>query len=1060
MVRRLQSVPSACVLRHCGVWTHSRTSVAVLLPRPQRSQSAGQDIICSDPTATAGYTVVAGNTNLSRPEGFGVTASCALGYEGEAEVTQCVSSGPYSLAGCTAIECSDAATQVGYTIEAATNLDLSVGPIAADVQCAVGYGPSPVITACSSSGTPYSLSGCDRVFCSSSDCALTQTLRPDAATTLPAVGVAASPEICCESRQGYCSLNHESGANHTELVVAADGTESYRVPCGPGYAEKPDARVIPGDTRSECCNRVFCTASLCLETQRLVQGSELLPQDGVDATPAICCEPVTGMCGGNFDPAEDFDAADCNPWTTYRPDPSEWPYDRGGPLGDARAACCGIPDNNFFMFLGSALLIGCCLGIHKGKIMHATKLEKVEKKVQSQSAKQLQQRRKRNKKKMNSKNRAKAQAEAKAAYGKVMNDQAAAVAAEDFEFAIELKKTRDIIRQDFEDLGMDTPWKTDSGAAGSTLVSVSNPLLMAGQASSSDEDEPKNITVQNPLADDPTAEPVAEPKPANKGKKGKKDKKDKKPSKKDKKSAQTAVEPAAPVPTPAPAPAATDPKDMTDEELKAAVKNSEKMAKDLQKQSIELSEEFAKRAPSQHMKSQASMLSADAFLHVDVRKLAAKAHAAAANAHSLEERHAIANEEASEARVQAAEALAAKERATETAEVHRRALADAQEDAAAKLKAAADAGGQAEVQKEKAVVDAEHLRERVASLQAELTSQREATATAEAAALTAQDAAIEQRTAAKDADAVIEKERQRIELDAEQRIAAAERAQGVETERREKVEADMKELEKELKAVKTADETLRPAKELFDSATGKVAAATEEARKWKATCKEVEGKLKEQTKGIKAAEKLAQKQVNDAKAETQSLQVEIKELKSKMTTAAANAAKQSEESASRTELRLTQRQEAAESASLEAKKFKSELQTNASLATAAAAAAKAKEEDLTSELEQTKAILTKTVQKAADDAATAKAKRVELLDEQAALAKTVEDTIAAAEKAAAEADKLLVETKAAAAIELQAANDLTAKAEAAKAAVDAELQAANDQAAADKAAAEQLLADT
>lgn len=277
--------------------------------------------MCEHPNPD-GYTIITGNLNLTAGA-FGVQASCAPGYEGTAVATPCPSSGPYSLSGCTAIVCTEPQPLAAYVTRPATNRDLSVGALEANVECAVGYGPAPRATACQTTGTPYELSGCERVFCAARDCSVTQMLKPNATRSLPPLGVAVTDEICCDIREGHCSVNRNATGNHTEMVLV-NGVESYQVPCGSGYGLVASAPLIEKQTVEECCERLFCTAAACSVVQLLKEGYESLPEDGVDVTDEICCDPVEGMCGGNFEAAMDFDAGECFPWTTYRAEPNRW----------------------------------------------------------------------------------------------------------------------------------------------------------------------------------------------------------------------------------------------------------------------------------------------------------------------------------------------------------------------------------------------------------------------------------------------------------------------------------------------------------------------------------------------------------------------------------------------------------------------------------------------------------------------------------------------------------------------------------------------------------------
>jgi hypothetical protein len=201
----------------------------------------GQHIICEHPNPP-GYVLLTGNLNLSAGT-FAVEASCRSGFEGTAQATPCTDSGPYGLSGCTPIVCIQAPDQQGYTIRDAVNLDLGQGPMDTDVECATGFGATPVATPCATTGEPYTLAGCSRVYCARKDCAITQMLKPGATETLPELGVAATDEICCDLREGYCKFNRNATGNHTELAVV-DGHDTYQVACGSGYGLVPGAQVI------------------------------------------------------------------------------------------------------------------------------------------------------------------------------------------------------------------------------------------------------------------------------------------------------------------------------------------------------------------------------------------------------------------------------------------------------------------------------------------------------------------------------------------------------------------------------------------------------------------------------------------------------------------------------------------------------------------------------------------------------------------------------------------------------------------------------------------------
>jgi hypothetical protein len=121
-----------------------------------------------------------------------------------------------------------------------------------------------------------------------------------------------------------------------------------------------------------------------------------------------------------------------------------------------------------------------------------------------------------------------------------------------------------------------------------------------------------------------------------------------------------------------------------------------------------------------------------------------------------------------------------------------------------------------------AVLRLEHVQEQMAALKVEVDSQKAALAAADVKYWAARDEAKGHIASVSDAqnDAIAFKDK------AESRAASAERLAKEEAERRHKVEAEYKDLEIELARVKA--DGLEPAKELNDSATGKVKQATEE----------------------------------------------------------------------------------------------------------------------------------------------------------------------------------------------------------------------------------------
>ncbi len=83
-------------------------------------------------------------------------------------VAPCAADGPYSLSGCNHIICTTPSAQAltGYNTPTETNLDLALGDFAVDISCATNYEPSPeiVVTECETSG-PYTVQGCESIVC-------------------------------------------------------------------------------------------------------------------------------------------------------------------------------------------------------------------------------------------------------------------------------------------------------------------------------------------------------------------------------------------------------------------------------------------------------------------------------------------------------------------------------------------------------------------------------------------------------------------------------------------------------------------------------------------------------------------------------------------------------------------------------------------------------------------------------------------------------------------------------------------------------------------------------
>ncbi len=117
-------------------------------------------IVCTRPS-TAGYTFTEVTATIP---GFDVTVACAIGFSGSAPTaTACTSTGPYSVAGCTAILCTRPLT-AGYAFAETT---LTIPGFAVTVACSTGYsGGAPTATACTSAG-PYLVAGCTAIPCTS-----------------------------------------------------------------------------------------------------------------------------------------------------------------------------------------------------------------------------------------------------------------------------------------------------------------------------------------------------------------------------------------------------------------------------------------------------------------------------------------------------------------------------------------------------------------------------------------------------------------------------------------------------------------------------------------------------------------------------------------------------------------------------------------------------------------------------------------------------------------------------------------------------------------------------
>ena len=92
---------------------------------------------------------------------FKVEAKCSATHIGEPKVTECTSNlGTYSITGCVPrTQCTSPSKddKDGYVVtETSTVAQHFVVP----VSCAAGYEGKAVVTACTKTGEPYTLSGC------------------------------------------------------------------------------------------------------------------------------------------------------------------------------------------------------------------------------------------------------------------------------------------------------------------------------------------------------------------------------------------------------------------------------------------------------------------------------------------------------------------------------------------------------------------------------------------------------------------------------------------------------------------------------------------------------------------------------------------------------------------------------------------------------------------------------------------------------------------------------------------------------------------------------------
>lgn len=128
------------------------------------SLSGCTENVCLAPTDVTGYTVT--EKNLRQPF-FEVEVGCAEGYGGNAVVTACTShQGRYQVTGCQRIEafCLSPSVTDGYEI---TETDLRMDVFKVTATCASGWSGTAQVGACTGA-TPevakeYTLSGCQKV---------------------------------------------------------------------------------------------------------------------------------------------------------------------------------------------------------------------------------------------------------------------------------------------------------------------------------------------------------------------------------------------------------------------------------------------------------------------------------------------------------------------------------------------------------------------------------------------------------------------------------------------------------------------------------------------------------------------------------------------------------------------------------------------------------------------------------------------------------------------------------------------------------------------------------
>ena len=189
---------------------------------------------CTQPASIAGYTVDA-ESQLDVVAGFDVVATCDTGYEGTAVATACTAHNTaYTLSGCAPIVCTTPPATTGYVLPSpAYNLDLSSGAFDATVTCVDGYSGTAVATACTTSGSPYTVSGCVNqcaqqvgatLSCtSSSDCVYTTTVMNEQQ-------LSASVQVSVTGGASFASASASASASGSTTTAQSSTEETSLAP--------------------------------------------------------------------------------------------------------------------------------------------------------------------------------------------------------------------------------------------------------------------------------------------------------------------------------------------------------------------------------------------------------------------------------------------------------------------------------------------------------------------------------------------------------------------------------------------------------------------------------------------------------------------------------------------------------------------------------------------------------------------------------------------------------------------------------------------------------------